>query len=237
VSKKPPGCLRGGGEIVAHERRTNDIAVITVRTDQPFPYRPGQYVSVETRWFPGVWRPYSMANAPRADGLIQFHVKAISVGWVSSALVRKAQPGHVIWLRRTGRHMVIDPRRRGTSVSPVAPVSHRSRRSWRTWPAGTARDRSTSLRRTSAARAVRPGGHAPPQLTVPQLTVITAVSEDTSFRGERGLLPDDRPLRSGWHTHDVFASGSPPMVTATLNRLLTLGVPQTHIRYDAFGEG
>jgi NAD(P)H-flavin reductase len=71
----------------------------------------------------------------------------------------------------------------------------------------------------------------------PRLTVVTAVSHDASFHGERGLLPDVIARYGPWHEHDIFASGSPPMITATLNRLLALGVPQTHIRYDAFGEG
>jgi NAD(P)H-flavin reductase/hemoglobin-like flavoprotein len=227
------------GEIVAHERRTNDIAVITVRTDQPFAYRPGQYVSLETPWFPGVWRPYSMANAPRADGLIQFHVKAISVGWVSSALVRKAQPGQVIRLGAPVGSMVIDPASPrdvlcvagGTGLAPIKAIVE-------------------DLARWNSPRSVYVffGARRPHELydlaamrrlssRFPQLTVITAVSDDTSFHGERGLLPDVVARYGPWHTHDIFASGSPPMITATLNRLLTLGVPQTHIRYDAFGEG
>jgi hemoglobin-like flavoprotein len=48
-------------EIVAHERRAEDIAVITVRPDQPFPYRAGQFASIETPYRPRSWRHYSMA--------------------------------------------------------------------------------------------------------------------------------------------------------------------------------
>ena len=44
------------------------------------------------RW-PHVWRPYSVACRPREDGLISLHVKAISGGWVSRALVQHTAPG------------------------------------------------------------------------------------------------------------------------------------------------
>ncbi|WP_432758594.1 globin domain-containing protein [Streptomyces lydicamycinicus] len=35
-------------EVVSHELRTPDIAVVTVRPDQPYPFLAGQYTSVET---------------------------------------------------------------------------------------------------------------------------------------------------------------------------------------------
>jgi len=53
------------GRVIRHERRTDDLAVITIRTDEPLPYRPGQYVTVETGKWQRVWRPYSVAGAPR----------------------------------------------------------------------------------------------------------------------------------------------------------------------------
>ncbi|MGO4427392.1 globin domain-containing protein, partial [Streptomyces sp. MCAF7] len=77
-------------EVVGHELRTQDIAVVTVRPDQPYPFLAGQYTSLETPWWPRVWRHYSFAAAPRPDGLLSFHVKAIPAGWVSSALVHRA---------------------------------------------------------------------------------------------------------------------------------------------------
>ncbi len=79
-------------EVVAHDLRTPDIAVITVRPDQPYPFLAGQYTSLETPWWPRIWRHYSLASAPRSDGLLSFHVKAVPAGWVSNALVHRARP-------------------------------------------------------------------------------------------------------------------------------------------------
>jgi Na+-transporting NADH:ubiquinone oxidoreductase subunit NqrF len=85
-------------EVVSHERRGTDIAVFTCRPMQPLPYQAGQYVSVECRYQPRLWRVYSMANAPREDGLMEFHVRAVGNGWVSSALVRRVKAGDMIRL-------------------------------------------------------------------------------------------------------------------------------------------
>lgn len=90
-------------EVVSHDLRTPDIAVLTVRPDQPYSFLAGQYTSLETPWWPRVWRHYSFASAPRADGLLSFHVKAVPAGWVSNALVRHARPGDVLRLGPCGR--------------------------------------------------------------------------------------------------------------------------------------
>lgn len=64
-------------EVVSHDLRTPDVAVVTVRPDQPYPFLAGQYASLETPWWPRIWRHYSFASAPRSDGLLSFHVKAV----------------------------------------------------------------------------------------------------------------------------------------------------------------
>jgi NAD(P)H-flavin reductase/hemoglobin-like flavoprotein len=86
------------GEIVAHDRRTETVAVVTIRPDNPLPYRAGQYVPVQVPRWPRLWRPYSIANAPRADGLITLHVRAVPGGLVSADLVRHASAGDTVLL-------------------------------------------------------------------------------------------------------------------------------------------
>ncbi len=95
-------------EIVAHDLRTPDVAILTVRPDQPYPFLAGQYTSLETPWWPRVWRHYSFASAPRSDGLLTFHVKAVPAGWVSNALVHRARPGDVIRLGPPTGSMTVD---------------------------------------------------------------------------------------------------------------------------------
>src|SRR5947209_12253270 len=80
-------------EVVAHERRTIDVAVLRVAPRAPFPFLPGQSLSLETELRPRLWRYYSIANAPRPDGSLELHVKARDGGPVSTALVRGAAVG------------------------------------------------------------------------------------------------------------------------------------------------
>ncbi|WP_235215464.1 globin domain-containing protein [Phaeacidiphilus oryzae] len=96
------------GEIVSVERRTGSVAVLTVRPDQPYPFRAGQYATLETPWWPRVWRHYSFASAPRPDGTLSFHVKAVPAGWVSGALVHRAGPGDLIRLGPPQGGMTVD---------------------------------------------------------------------------------------------------------------------------------
>ena len=81
------------GRVCEHRRIGWDLALITVQTSEPIPYRAGQYVSVETPQRPRLWRYLSPANAPRADGTLEFHVRAVSSGWVSRAIVAHSKVG------------------------------------------------------------------------------------------------------------------------------------------------
>jgi hemoglobin-like flavoprotein len=87
-------------EVTGHERRRPDLAILTLRPDQPLPYRPGQHVSVQVPRWPRVWREYSIANAPGPDGLLRLHVRAIPGGAVSNALVHQTRTGDTVILGR-----------------------------------------------------------------------------------------------------------------------------------------
>ena len=57
---------------------------------------------------PGRWRWYSPANAPRPDGTIELHVRAVPAGTVSASLVNEVRPGDLLHLgppRDTGLHL------------------------------------------------------------------------------------------------------------------------------------
>ncbi len=95
-------------EVIRHERRCPDLAVLTVRPGEPFPYLPGQYLSVQVLRWPRVWRNYSIANAPRADGTLDLHVRAIPGGQVSTALVQETGPGDTVLLGPARGTMVVD---------------------------------------------------------------------------------------------------------------------------------
>lgn len=225
-------------EVLYHERRSRDIAVLTCRPMQELPFRAGQYVSVECRHQPRLWRVYSIANAPRKDGSLDFHVRALGNGWVSSALVRRTKPGDMLRLGAPMGAMTLDRRSTrdivcvagGTGLAPIKSLieelTQANRTRWVHVFFG-ARDRDdlydlACLNRLAAR--------------YPWLSVVASCSDDRDFVGEHGDISDVVGRYGPWRDHDFFVSGSPTMVRATLKTLAEMQVPAIRIKYDAFGD-
>lgn len=231
-----------GARVVGHHRPNGSTAVVTLEPDSPYPFRAGQYAAVETLRWPRVWRPYSIANAPAADGLLHLHVKAIDAGWVSSALVHHSRVGDVVRLGPPVGSMVCDPRSQrdvlllggGTGLAPMMALAEELAR-WNDHRRihlyfGVRRIEDLYGLERLAALVKRD----------PLLRVVPCVSEDHRFRGERGILAEvlaqHAPEHDNWTRHDVFVAGSGPMVAGTVRRLLDFGVDQRRIRFDSFDQ-
>ncbi|MFC5995991.1 globin domain-containing protein [Pseudonocardia hispaniensis] len=225
------------GQVVEHTRHGWDIATITVQTSEPIAYRAGQYLSVETPQRPRLWRYLSPANAPRQDGTIEFHVRAVPGGWVSRAIVAHANVGDTWRLGSPMGRMGVEPNSErevlmvagGTGVAPIKALlddlSQRQRPprtqvfvGGRTWEDLYDFD---ALRRLSYAGA--------------WLDVVPVVEQDDRASGaERGTLADIVTRYGAWADHDVLVSGSPAMIRATVSRMLVAGTPLDRITYDPF---
>ncbi|RBM05545.1 globin domain-containing protein [Streptomyces sp. PT12] len=223
-------------EIVGHERRTSDVAVVTVRPEHPYPYRAGQYASLETPWWPRVWRHYSFASSPRSDGLLSFHVKAVPAGWVSRALVHRARRGDVIRLGPPGGSMTVDHASdRGlicvggsTGIAPIKALVEDVARHGRRRPVevffGANRDADLydldsflDLERRHPWLAVRP------------------VVEHFATRGLEGRLPEAVRQFGPWQEFDGYLSGPPQMIRKSVDALVSCGIPADRIRHDFTG--
>jgi 2-polyprenylphenol hydroxylase and related flavodoxin oxidoreductases len=221
-------------EIVAHDRRAEDIAVITVRPEGPYSYRAGQYTSIETPYRPRSWRHYSMANAESADGLVEFHVRTVGAGFVSGPLVWSAAVGDVLKLGAPMGDMAIDKQSQrdvlciagGTGLAPIKAMIDEMTR----W--NTAREVTVFLGVRQAGDLYDIGALGRIQALNRWLTVIPCISEDPTFIGERGTLADVVARHGTWAEHDVFLCGSPDMTRATLSRLREIGVPDARISFD-----
>ena len=222
-------------EVLTHERRgRGDVAVFTCRPLDPFEFRAGQYVSLETRYQPRLWRNYSVASAPRADGTLEFHVRAAAAGWVSSVLVRKLQVGDMIRIGPPMGSMTLDHKSTsdlvciagGTGLAPIKALieelAYENRSRWLHLFVG-ARDRD-DLYDLPALR--RMAGR------YPWLSVVTACSEDTTYDGEQGNICDVVERFGPWQDHEFFVCGSPTMVKSTLGTLARMGVEEERVHYD-----
>lgn len=227
-------------EVVAHEPRTPDIAVVTVRPDQPYPHLAGQYTAIETPWWPRIRRHYSFASAPRRDGLLTFHVKAVPAGRVSRALVHRARPGDIVRLGPPGGSMTVDHTTHhgllclggGTGIAPIRAIveevaDHGDRRPVEVFYGARSGQGLYDL--DSMLRLQR---------TYPWLTVRSVVSSGPGRAGAlRGPLPwAVRECRESWNGYDAFLSGPAAMIRSGVDVLRGIGVPAARIRHDAVEE-
>jgi NAD(P)H-flavin reductase len=234
------------GRVIRHERRTDDLAVITIRTDEPLPYRPGQYVTVETGKWQRVWRPYSVAGAPRENGTeLDLHVRRVSGGWVSTALVLDTLKDDRVRLGPALGSMTQDLANGhdlvcvagGTGLAPLkAIVEGVLREDEDAVRAGTGRRRNIHLF-TGASEPVRLYDH--PALTeleraYPWLQVVPVISGGAAFRGEHGLVTDVAAGYQPWTAQEAFAAGPPGMIRAADRALSLAGLP---VHFDEAGLG
>jgi NAD(P)H-flavin reductase/hemoglobin-like flavoprotein len=223
-------------EVIRHERRCPDLAVLTVRPSQPFTYQPGQYLSVQVLRWPRLWRKYSIANAPRADGTLDLHIRAIPGGPVSTALVHDTGVGDAVLLGPARGGMVVDHSSArdilciagGTGFAPMKAIIE----GLGAQPDGQAARR---IRLFAGARR-RADLYDLPDLArleaaCTQLEVVTALSDDPEAGGVHGPVHAAVRHQASWQDCDVFVSGPPGMVRATL-RVLAHRASGEHLYCD-----
>ena len=224
-------------QVIDHQRLTWDLAVVRVQPDRPVPYRAGQYVSVEVPQRPRLWRYLSPANAPRPDGAIEFHIRAVPQGWVSRSIVGHTQVGDTWRIgspmgrmtvdRHSGRNVLMVAG--GTGVAPMRAILEELT-SWGTNPNVT----------MFVGSRIREDLHDLDTLTAmtitnPWLRVIPVLESRPREAGiEHGTLADVVTRYGAWADRDVLVCGSPAMIRATVSRLLVAGTPLDRIFYDPF---
>jgi NAD(P)H-flavin reductase/hemoglobin-like flavoprotein len=223
--------------LVSHERRARDLAVVRLQPDHPVPYLPGQYVSVEVPQRPRMWRYLSPANAPHADGMLEFHVRAVQGGWVSRAVVAEAQRGDVWRIgpamgrmrvdRTAGRDVVLVAG--GTGLAPMRAIVE-DLAQWGENPrvhlfyGGRVRADLYDLAYVLSLAASNPW-----------LTVVPVVESDADpATMQQGTLADVVTRYGAWADRDVLVAGSPSMIRSTVSRMLVAGTPLDRITYDPF---
>lgn len=224
-------------EIVSHEQRTREIAVLTVRPDQPYPYRAGQYAPLETPWWPRVWRNYSIACAPRPDGLLAFHVKAVPAGWVSNALVHRARRGDLLRLGPPDGGMVVDHEGGGSLLclgggTGIAPIRALVEEVADHGPGGRQVQVFYGARRNEELYDLQSLLRLSQRH--PWLSVQPVVSDQRTL-GLTGTLPEVVEGHGPWEEYDAYVSGPAAMVRRGVDALLRCGVAGERIRHDLGG--
>lgn len=241
------------GSVVEHLRVSRDLAVVRIQLDHPLPYYPGQYVKVEVPQCPRSWRYLSPAMPADETGAIEFHVRGVPGGLVSTAIVNETRPGDR-W-RLSSPHGGLHVDRDAGDVLMVAGST------------GLAPLRAIIMDLTRWGVNPRVhlffGGRYPGELydlpTLWQIAAhnpwlsVTPVSEyarDPSWAADypdvtppRGLhvrqtgqLPDVVTRYGSWSDRQILVCGGPEMTRATEAALIAKGAPAQRIQHDPLSE-
>lgn len=239
------------GTVVESRAVLRNLTIVRLQLDQPMQYAAGQYMSVQVPSRPRMWRYLSPAVPANANGEIEFHIRSVLGGWVSSAIVGHTAIGDK-WLlgaplgglgipRNAKRKMLMVGC--GTGIAPLR-----------------AQLMAMAQRRTNPKVHLFVGGHHPCDLydldTLNSLAVanrwltVTPVTEHEEnpwwYQDSGALTPNWTGLEprltgqigkvvagyGAWADRDVQIVGSPSMVQTTKFRLMAAGTLTKNIRHD-----
>lgn len=224
-------------EVIGHERRRLDLAVLRVVASEPYAYRAGQYGTIQSALLPHAWRPYGIACAPRQDNVLEFHIRQSGMGGVSEALVRRTSVGDTLRLGPANGVMTLRedlPDRdlllvaADTGLAPIKAMLEELARadpgSRRVHLFVTARSRAELYDRTALAEAAE--RHR-------WLEVVPVIVDDrVTASADSDPMAEALGRHGDWSGHVVFVSGAAGMVDATISGLIRMNVPVERIRYE-----
>jgi len=220
--------------VEAVDELTSDIRRLhlSVQDDEPFIFKPGQYVDIHVPGHEGEHRSFSMANTN--PGELEFMIKLYPGGRFSGLLADGAiKPGDELMV--TGPYGVFtlrssSPRRLlfiggGAGMAPILSLLRSLSES------GSDREATYYY----GARTEADLFHVQELSGLP-CGFVPACSEDSNgWAGEAGLITDVVDRLEGDVTEvDAYVCGPPPMVEAAIALLERRGVPEAHIYFDKF---
>jgi NAD(P)H-flavin reductase/hemoglobin-like flavoprotein len=237
------------GTVVEHLRVSRDLAVVRLQLDNPMPYHAGQYVNVAVPQCPRRWRYLTPAIPPDETGAVEFHIRAVSGGLASNAIVNETRAGDR-W-RLSSPHGALQVDRDGGDVLMVAGST------------GLAPLRSIVMDLARWGENPRVhlffGGRYPCELyDLPTLWQIAAsnpwlsVTPVSELKGDPAWAadyPDVTPPRGlhlrqtgklvdvvtrygNWGDRQILICGGPEMVRTTKDVLIAKGAPPERIQHD-----
>jgi NAD(P)H-flavin reductase len=226
------------GTVVAREARSFDVSVLQVQPEPRMDYLPGQSVAIEAPGRPRLWRYYSMANAPRQDGLLEFHVRLIDGGAVSMALTSRTVAGTELRLGPPVGVLTLGQPASGRDLLLVAGSTGLA-------PLKAIADQVTTLAQPPKVQLFFGARTADGLYDLDSLekmaaqyswlTITPVVSADPRFAGQTGRLPDVVARHGDWSGHDAYLAGPTTMVRDAAAQLASAGMAQDQIHIEDFG--
>lgn len=234
-------------EVVQKFTINRERAVVRLAAVDPVPpLNPGQYLETCIPQWPYQWRNLSPAVPPNEAGELEFHVRAVPGGHVSTAIVKETAPGDVWTFAQAHGTLHVEPDR------PVLMVA-----------GGTGLAPLRALLLDMAQRADSPSTHLfygarfPGELydlavlrelaaTNPWLKITGVTEEPTDpwwatgapdprqwgLEIARGKVGDIAARYGDWSGHQVLIAGPEDMIASTKLRLRLAGVPGEAMSHD-----
>jgi CDP-4-dehydro-6-deoxyglucose reductase, E3 len=238
LAARPTGTLfRRPARVAEIARPAGDVVVVTLRPPPTatISFRPGQYICVLGR--DGRLHPFSIANAPRADGSLELHVGRVADGRFTAYVHEQLRPRDILRFEGPfGEFGFADDADRpvillagGTGIAPIKAMLE-------------------SLARTDHRRELhlywgsrhKEGLYAIEQiraLCFARVTpVVSEVKDSSGWLGRTGLVHravlEDFPDLSPF---DVYACGSPGLIEAATSDFTRLaGLPPDRFFAESF---
>ncbi|MFD5466495.1 globin domain-containing protein [Kitasatospora sp. NPDC127059] len=222
-------------EVATRRRAAPDLIVLTLAPMRPYPFTAGQYLTLSSPRAPRVWRPYSLANAPRPDGSLELHVRRVPGGLLSPVLVEDVMPGELLRLGPPlGEAVLADAPDRPLLLVAAGSGWGQTKALLEQLTAGQPEREATVLLAARSAAGQYDLDTVRRLLTRnPRLRVLTAVPD-------RSAGPDGTTalLRRTLHGHgdftgwEVHLSGPPELVAELAGLVLALGATPGLVRHD-----
>ncbi|WP_163098394.1 FAD-binding oxidoreductase [Acidithiobacillus ferrianus] len=214
-----------------------NVMELRVQPEHPYPYRTGQYARIGVPGQPEQWRSYSVATPPTAQGELVFHIRELPGGAFSQWLFQNARIGDTLQLGSPQGEFFLRQESpldllciaAGTGLAPIEAILQESfDLGWKRpihlfYGAKKREDFYHSEKLAGWSR------HYPHLQVTPTLSDMT----DAGWTGARRLLPTVAS-HGPWKDHEIYLCGSPGMIEAAIDLLLSHGTPHEQIHFDAF---
>jgi CDP-4-dehydro-6-deoxyglucose reductase, E3 len=232
-----PMSLEEPYEVIGIERRTARIVELWLRPrGGALGYLPGEYVLLEDRERTVAPRSFSIANAPRADGLISMLVTRVPGGETSTWVHERLHAGEEVAVSGPYGTFVDDPNSSGPALFLAAGSGLAPMRSL--LEAAVTTETRSSLTLIFSARCeadvIDRDTFAAWQYQHPSFRFIRTLTRDAG-PPPRGRVPALLPqLYAELADHDVFIAGAPGFVLACAAAADGLGARRERVHTEVF---
>ncbi|GAC58298.1 putative oxidoreductase [Gordonia hirsuta DSM 44140 = NBRC 16056] len=247
AAQSVPGPATWRAQVVQKFDINRERVVVRLIALDPMPqFRAGQYLETRIPQWPHAWRNLSPSIPPNDAGELEFHVRSVPGGHVSTSIVKETAPGDIWTFAQAHGTLQVEAGRSvlmvagGTGLAPLRAILL-----------------SMALHADSAPTHLFYGARFPGELyelgmlrelaAVNPWLKVTAVVDDSTdpwwvegapdphqwgFEVLRGRVGDIVAQYGDWTDRQVLIAGPADMITSTKLKLRMAGVPTDQMQHD-----